>query len=334
MPEARLGVSIPFVHSSPATEVVPLLREIESRGYHTAWVGEVAGGDAVTVMALVASHTTRLCTATGVVPVQTRTPVLLGLTAATLGRLAPGRIALGLGLSSPVVVEQWNGVPFRNRLGQLREAVQIIRAVVSGERVTLDGEFYRVKGFRMTAPPPSEPVKIFLGALGPKALELAGEVADGVLLNWLGPDTVSTSIHHLEAGARRAGRTLGGFEIAAFVRTCVTDQPEAARQYLARDITGYATVDAYARFFRASGFAPEIDTLQSAWKAGDRARAVAAISPRVLDALGVVGPESSCRARMDDFTRAGLTMPVVVPFTPETGAEARASLLRTVRTFP
>jgi probable F420-dependent oxidoreductase len=331
----RLGLAVPFVYSFPAEQTVPLLREVESRGYHTAWIGEVAGGDAVTVMALVASHTTRLSTATGVIPVQTRTPVLLGLTVATLGRLAPGRVALGLGLSSPVVVEQWNGVPFASRLGVLREAVHVIRAVASGERVTFEGRFYRVRGFRMSAPPPPQPVKIYLAALGPKALELAGEIADGVLLNWLGPETVPAAIRGLEAGAKRAGRTLDGFEIAAFVRTCVTDDPEAARRWLARDITGYATVDAYANFFRSSGFAAEIDALQAAWHAGDRAGAVTHITPRVLDALGVVGPEASCRARMQEFVAAGLTMPVVVPFTPEGGgAEAQASILRTVRTFP
>jgi probable F420-dependent oxidoreductase len=330
----RAGVAVPFLSAFPAEETLPLLKEIETRGYHTAWVGEVAGGDAVTIMTLVATHTTRLCAATGVVPVQTRTPVLMGLTGASLGRLAPGRMALGLGLSSPVVVEHWNGVPFKNRLGQLREAVQIIRAVASGERVTFEGEFYRIRGFRMAGAPPKEPVKIYLAALGPKALELAGEIADGVLLNWLAPETVPAAIARLEAGARRAGRTLDGFEIAAFVRTCVTDDPDAARQWLARDLTGYATVDAYANFLRTSGFAPEIDALQAAWKAGDRAGAVRQISPRVLDALGVIGPEAACRARMQAFASAGLTMPVVVPVTPETGPAAHDAILRTVRTFP
>lgn len=331
----RLGLAVPFVSSFPAEQTVPLLREVESRGYHTAWVGEVAGGDAVTVMTIAATHTSRLSTASGVIPVQTRTPVLLGLTAATLGRLAPGRVALGLGLSSPVVVEQWNGVPFKSRLGLLREAVQVIRGVLSGERVTFEGEFYRIRGFRMMAPPPPQPVKIYLAALGPKALELAGEVADGVLLNWLGPETIPTAIRHLEAGAKRAGRTLDRFEVAAFVRTCVTDDADAARQWLARDITGYATVDAYANFFRSSGFAAEIDALQAAWKAGDRGGAVKQITPRVLDALGLVGPEASCRARMQEFVSAGLTMPVVVPFTPESGGpESQAAILRTVRAFP
>jgi probable F420-dependent oxidoreductase len=333
---SRLGLSVPFVNAFAPDQFVGVAKEIEQRGYDTVWLGEVAAADAFVILTLIASHTSRLGLATGIVPVQTRTPVLLGLAGATLGRLAPGRVAVGLGLSSPVVVGDWNGLTFSPSLGQLREAVAIIRKVVAGERVTVEGRYYRIRGFRMSAPPPPAPVKVYLSALGPRALELAGEIADGVLLNWIAPERVPDSIAHLEAGARRAGRTLENFEIAAFIRTCVTDDPAAARQSLARDITGYAIVDSYARFFRRSGFAPEIDALSAAWKAGDRAGAVKQISDRMLDGLGVVGGEDACQARVAEFARAGLTMPVVVPFTPEMGGagDARSAILRTVRTFP
>jgi len=327
-----VGLAVPFFHAMPVADYVALAREAEARGYDTAWVAEVAGADAVTTMTLVASSTTRLRVATGVVPIQTRTPIVLGLTAATLGRIAPGRIALGLGVSSPVIVSQWHGLPWGRPVRQMREAVQVIRMVLSGERVTFEGEHYRIRNFRMSAPPPSPPVRIYLGALGPAMLELAGELADGVLLNWLAPATVRASLPHLERGAKRAGRTLEGFEIAAFVRTCVTDRPEAARQWLARDITGYAVVDAYAAFFRGAGYADEVDAVQRAWRAGDRAGAVARISPRMLDDLGVVGPAASCRARIAEFAAAGLTMPVVFPFSPD--PDPVPSLLATVRTFP
>lgn len=328
----RLGVALPHFHAFGRDGYVALAREVEARGYESAWTAEVAGADAVTIMALLATATTTLRVATGVMAVQTRTPVLLALTAATLGHLAPGRVALGLGISSRTVVTDWHGLPFRRPLAQLREAVQLIRLVLSGERVTFAGEFYCIRNFRMTAPPPSRPVAIYLGALGPRALELAGEVADGVLLNWLSPETVTRSLAHVEAGARRAGRSLDGFEVAGFVRTCVTDEPERARQALAREITGYAIVDAYARFFRDSGFGGEVDAIQAAWGGGDRAGAVRQVSARFLDALGAVGPPDACRARIAEFARAGLTLPVVFPVSPD--PDPRASLLATIRTFP
>jgi probable F420-dependent oxidoreductase len=328
----RLGIVLAGFTPLPRAELIAAAREAEARGYHTAWLGEVAGYDAIVMSTVVATHTERLVVANGVLPVQTRTPVVLGMATASLNHLAPGRFALGLGLSSKTIVEQWHGLSFSPALGQIREAVEIVRRVAAGERVNHEGKFYRVKNFRLTGPAPTAPVRIYLAALGPEMLELAGEIADGVLLNWIPPEAVPASIAHLHAGAGRAGRTLDGFEIAAFVRTCVTDDAAAARETLARDITGYATVDVYAAFFRTAGYLDEVAAVGAAWSAGDRAGAVKRISPRMLDGLGVVGVEAFGRARIAEFARAGITQPVIVPFAPA-GAD-RASLLRTLRAFP
>ena len=329
----RLGIVLSAFTPLPTAEFLAVAREAEQRGYHTGWVGEVAGYDALTVMAVIATHTERLQVGSAVVPVQTRTPVLLGMSAASLNHFAPDRVVLGLGLSSRIVVGDWHGLAFSPALEQLREAVQIIRQVAAGERASFEGRFFRAKNFRLAAPPPARPVRIFLAALGPEMLELAGEIADGVVLNWIPPERVPVSIRHLERGARRAGRTLEGFEIASFIRTCATDDVEGARQWLARDITGYATVDVYSSFFRSAGFGPEMDALGAAWKAGDRAGAVRQVSPRMLDGLGVVGDEAFCRARVAEFIRAGLTMPVILPVAPG-GAGDTPALLRTLRAFP
>jgi probable F420-dependent oxidoreductase len=331
-PATRLGIVLAGFTALPAAELIAAAREAEARGYHTAWLGEVAGYDALVMSTVVATHTERLHVANGVLPVQTRTPVVLGLATASLNHLAPGRFALGLGLSSKTIVEQWHGLSFSASLAQIREAVEIVRKVAGGERVNVEGKVYRVKNFRLTGPVPAAPVRVYLAALGPEMLELAGEIADGVLLNWIPPEAVPASIAHLKAGAARAGRTLQDFEIASFVRTCVTDAPAAARETLARDITGYATVDVYASFFRTAGYPDEVDAVGAAWASGDRAGAVKRVSPRMLDGLGVVGDETFCRARIAEFARSGLTQPVIVPFAPA-GAD-RASLLRTLRAFP
>jgi probable F420-dependent oxidoreductase len=328
----RLGIVLSPFASLPAADFLAAAREADGR-YATAWIGEVSGGDAFTLMTLIASHTERLRVASAVVPVQTRTPLVLALTAVTIDHAAPGRVSLGLGLSSRTIVEQWHGLRFSPSLDQLREAVQVIRMVMSGERVNFDGKFYRVRNFRLTSPPPPKPVPIVLAALGPEMLQLAGEIADGVLLNWIPPEAVPASIERLQAGARRAGRSLANFEIASFIRTCVTDEPGPARETLAREITGYTTVDVYASFFTTAGYGEETEGVNAAWKAGDRAGAVRRISPRMLDGLGVVGPEAFCRERLAEFARAGLTMPVVLPFVPA-GMDASVTLLRTLRAFP
>ena len=328
----RDGAVLAAFPTLPLAEYLALVRDAEARGYHTAWAGETAGGDAITLMTLMASHTERLHIASGVVPIQTRTPVVLGMSAATLAHVAPGRVSLGLGVSSRIIVEQWHGLPFHAGLGQVREVVQIIRMVASGERVTFEGKFYRLKNFRLATAPASPP-KIVLAALGPEMLELAGEIADGVVLNWIPPEAVPASIAHLEAGARRVGRTLDGFEIAGFIRTTVTDDPAHARAGLARDITGYAIVDVYASFFRSVGYAAEMTAINDAWRSGDRSGAVRHVSPRVLDGLGVVGDERFCRERFEVYARAGMTMPVVLPYVPD-GVDRAASLRRTLAAFP
>ena len=316
----------------PITEFPAIACEAETRGYRTAWVGEASGTEAIVLSTLIATHTTTLKIANGVIPVQTRTPIVYGQAAATLAHLAPGRFALGLGLSSEIIVGQWHGLPFAPSIQQMREAVQIIRMAAAGERVNFDGKFYRLKNFRLAIPAPSPAPRIYLAALGPRMCELAGEVADGVLLNWLPPSAVPVSVRHVEAGAKRAGRSLSDVDVAVYVRTCVTDEPVAVRETLARDITGYATVSVYARFFAECGFAEEVEAVNTAWKAGDRAGAVKGISDRVLDGLGAVGSADFCRQRMDAFARTGAT-PVVLPFAPP-GAAARASMLRTFRSFP
>ncbi|HTG12345.1 MAG TPA: LLM class F420-dependent oxidoreductase, partial [Candidatus Eisenbacteria bacterium] len=301
-------------------------------GYRTAWVGEASGAEAIVLSTLIATHTRTLQIANGVIPVQTRTPVVSGQAAATLGHLAPGRFALGLGLSSEIIVGQWHGLPFAPSIQQMREAVQIIRMTAAGERVNFEGKFYRLKNFRLAIPAPSPAPRIYLAALGPRMCELAGEVADGVLLNWIPPSAVAASVGHVEAGAKRAGRSLSDVEVAVYVRTCVTDEPEPVRETLARDITGYAIVSVYARFFEECGFGPEVEAVNRAWKAGDRAGAVKGISERVLEGLGAVGTAAACRGQMAAFARTGAT-PVVLPFAPP-GPGARASLLRTFRSFP
>jgi len=316
----------------PLAEFPAIAREAESRGYRTAWVGEASGAEAIVLSTLIATHTATIGIANGVIPVQTRTPIVYGQAAATLAHLAPGRFGLGLGLSSEIIVGQWHGLPFTPSIQQMREAVQIIRTAAAGERVNFEGKFYRLKNFRLAIPAPPTPPRIYLAALGPRMCELAGEVADGVLLNWIPPSAMGTSLAHVEAGAKRAGRRLADLDIAVYVRTCVTDERDAVRESLARDITGYAIVSVYARFFEECGYAPEVAAVNAAWKAGDRAAAVKGISERVLDGLGAVGPADHCREQLAAFARTGAT-PVVLPFAPA-GPTARASMLRTFRSFP
>src|SRR3984893_2005040 len=141
----------------PLAEFSAIAREAKPRGYRTAWVGEASGTEAIVLSTLIATHTSRIQIANGVIPVQTRTPIVYGQAAATLAHLAPGRFTLGLGLSSEIIVGQWHGLSFAPSIQQMREAVQIIRMVAAGERVNFDGKFYRLKNFRLARDAPAPP---------------------------------------------------------------------------------------------------------------------------------------------------------------------------------
>ena len=328
---SKLGLALPFTQALPLPEYLALAGEAEASGYDTLWTGEINGTDAVTTMTLLASRTGRINVASGIIPIQTRTPIVLGMTAASLAQIAPGRIRLGLGVSSKIIVNEWNSLPFERPLEQLKEAVRVIRMVLAGERVNFEGRFYRIRNFRLAQPPPEKPVPIFLAALGPRMLRLAGEIADGVLLNWIPPEAIPQSLREIEIGAEGAGRTLADLEIAAYIRTAVTDDPEPARAALARDITGYCIVDSYAKFFIGCGFGKEVEAVNAAWRVGDRQGAVSQISARFLDGLGIVGPADFCRRRLEEYTKAGLTQPVIFPFSPD--PDPRPTLSRTLKAF-
>jgi probable F420-dependent oxidoreductase len=315
----------------PVRDIVDLSPLIEQAGFGAFWKGESNSTDPFVLISAIAARTKKLKLGTAIYHIYGRSAVTLGIQSATLQDLSDGRLLLGLGVANKTIAG-WHGGVFDRPLRRAREYIEIVRKVAAGERLNVEGKFYRSKNFRLTAPPPTTPVRVYLAALGPEMLELAGEIADGVLLNWIPPEAVPASLARIQVGARRVGRTLDNFEIASFIRTCVTDDAAAARETLARDITGYATVDVYASFFRTAGYADEVSAVGAAWGAGDRAGAVKRVSPRMLDGLGVVGNEAFCRARVAEFAGTGLTQPVIVPFAPA-GAD-RASLLRTLRAFP
>jgi alkanesulfonate monooxygenase SsuD/methylene tetrahydromethanopterin reductase-like flavin-dependent oxidoreductase (luciferase family) len=210
--------------------------------------------------------------------------------------------------------------------------VEIVRKVASGERVAHEGKHYRGEGLPLTSPPPKAPVRVYLAALGPEMLELAGEIADGVLLNWIPPEAVPASISHLETGARRAGRTLEGFEIASFVRTCVTDDAPAARETLARDITGYATVGRLRLVLPTAGLPDEVGAVGAAWSRGrPRRRREARLAADARRARR--GRRRGVLPRAHRGVRAGRHHPAGDRAVRAAGAD-RASLLRTLRTVP
>jgi alkanesulfonate monooxygenase SsuD/methylene tetrahydromethanopterin reductase-like flavin-dependent oxidoreductase (luciferase family) len=235
--------------------------------------------------------------------------------AGTLDQLAPGRFILGLGASSETIVEQWSGIPFRRPLARMRETTTVVRQMLAGERPTLDGRTIRTRGFRLTSPPVGR-VPIYLAALMPPMLELAGEIGDGAVLNFFPVEALPRMMEHLAIGARRAGRSLDHYEVVCRFQVCVTDDPASVRRLLRSAFAPYFATTVYNRFVDWCGFHDEARALREGWAARDRAKTEAAVHDEMIDRLAIIGDAADCRAKIAAFVRAGVTTPMISPILP------------------
>ncbi len=293
---------------------VEAARQAAALGYRSFWTAETTGPEAFSLLAAAGAAAPGLALGTGVLALQLRTPPLAAMAAATLQALDPEReVLLGVGISSPVVTSRWHGAPYGEApLAQVREYVALVRECLSGEKVTVDGDHYRVRGFRLGLRLGERRPRIVLGALGPRMLALAGEVADGVLLNYLPASHVPWSVAQVRAGEAAAGREPGSCRVYAYVHAGVADR-EAALDKGRRDLFSYAVVDAYADSFTRAGFGATVDEVRARHAAGDRDGAVAAVSDEMVDAIDVVGDADLVRSTVLAYAAAGVDHPVLMP---------------------
>lgn len=301
-----LGVtSAPLMAFGPAG-AVELARRAEALGYTSLWTAEVTGPEAMATLGAVSQAAPSLGLATGVLALQLRTPPLLAMAGATLQALAPDReVIIGIGISSPVVAQRWHGATYGDQpLAQVREFVTLLRACLSGEPVDFAGDFYRVDKFRLGIKPGERTPKIVIGALNPGMLRLAGEEADGVLLNYLPASHVAWSVEQVRKG--------GDATIYSYVHVGVTDRA-AGVDLARRDLFSYAVVDAYARNFERAGYGDSVAAVRAAHAARDRAGALAAVSDAMVDGIDVMGDAEHIRATVQAYADGGVDVPIVFP---------------------
>src|SRR5262249_14242338 len=274
----RIGITIPFA-GVPLHELPPLVRRIEALGYESVWSAESTELDGFTPLAVATQHSEALRLVTGVVNVYTRGPAVLAQTAAALADLSGGRFVLGLGVSSNVIVERWNGIPFERPLARMRSTVDYVRTVLAGERA--DG------GFR-PGPPPQHPVPIVVAALRDRMLRLAAEIADGAFANFLPL-----------SGVRQVVESFGAAQKELACRFFSVQGPEEEALATAKRVfVAYATVPVYTEFFRWLGHAEELEPVVEAWNAGDRAAALELAPERLVQrALPLVPHPAEQRSR-------------------------------------
>ncbi|SEN05698.1 LLM class F420-dependent oxidoreductase [Nonomuraea pusilla] len=295
------GMTIPFSDRSPA-ESRDLIAELPGLGYTDVWSAEVNGADGFVPLALAAEWAPGVRLGTAIVPVSTRGPGLLAMSAATLADLAPGRFVLGIGASSPAIVERWNAGHFAKPYARTRDTLRFLRRALAGEKVSERYETFEVQGFKLERAPRVAP-RIVLAALRPRMLRLAAEEADGAITNWLSPEDVRTV--RAEIGQDT--------ELIARLFVCVSEDAALVRETARRMLAAYLTVPVYAAFHDWLGRGEALRPMHEAWAAGDRRAAVKAIPDEVVDALVVHGDAATCRARIREYVAGGLTTPVLAP---------------------
>jgi probable F420-dependent oxidoreductase len=300
--DPRWGLTLPFA-GLPLSEHAPYFRLAEELGYDDLWTGDTAGPDGFTPLALAAAHTERVRLATGIVNPYTRGRAALAQHAAALADASRGRFVLGLGASSNVIVERWNGIPFEKPLTKMREALEFLRPVLAGER--------GAGGFKLESPP-AEPVPIVLAALRGKMLELAASQADGAFTNFLPLSGLPRIVEAVRAGEASAGREHGSVELACRF-FCVPGSAEEGLSTAKFLFAAYATVPVYTEFFRWLGWAEQLDPMVAAWHEGDRARALELAPEDLVRDVFIFGSYDDQRARLREFTDGGITTAILTP---------------------
>jgi probable F420-dependent oxidoreductase len=285
--------------------VIDVAQLASQLGYRSLWTVEATGTDALTLLGAVSAVAPQLDLATGIVPIQVRTPPLAAMSAATLQAMSPDAdVWLGVGVSAPGILKQ-HGAPLADRpIARMREYVALLRECLSGESVTFEGDFWQVKRFRLGVRLGERRPKIVMAALGPQMLKLAGEIADGVLLNYIPVDHVAPSVAQVRAG--------GDAKIFAYVHASVTEFERGARS-ARKDLFNYAMADGYANMFRAAGFADEVDQLRACQAQRDRDGALAAISEKMIQAINFIGEADQVTQFMRSYIDAGVEHPVLMP---------------------
>src|SRR5690606_18274888 len=335
----RLGLMLGYWNPDGPDGNFALAEEADRLGYDSCWVSEAYGADAVSVLGYLAARTERIGLGAAVLQIPARAPAMTAMTAATLDRLSEGRFRLGLGVSGPQVSEGWYGVRFDRPLARTREYVDVVRAVLRRERLAYEGEHIRLplpdgpgKALRLAMRPLRADLPIYLAAVGPRNLELAGEIADGWLGVFVSPEHAGESLRHLRAGRERAARTDAPFDAVAAVPVVIGDDvaacAEPVRAYTALYLGGMGSrkQNFYNDLAVRMGYAEEAARVRDLYLEKRYRDAAAAVPLEFVDRTALIGPPERVADRFAAYADAGLTTLAVLPLGP-TPEES----LRTVR---
>jgi F420-dependent oxidoreductase-like protein len=293
-------------------DAVGRVKRAESLGYGATYVTHIADRDSLTVLMAYAAATERIRLGTGVLPIYSRTPVAAAQQAATIDEYSGGRMVLGLGVSHQVTVENWYQATVERPVHAMREYVAILRACFAGEDPP-QGEMFRT-AFHFMGYQPRADIPIYVAALSPRMLRLAGEIGDGVVLWLCNPNYIRDAVvPEVRAGRERAGKDADSFDIVAAVPAAVTDDKQGTFATMRRELVTYFSLPFYRAMIERSGFEADVATFDAGMQEGDVEKAKAGISDRFLELLTAIGSQEEVRAGVARYADAGTSSPCVAP---------------------
>jgi F420-dependent oxidoreductase-like protein len=323
----RLGINLGYWGAGNDADNLALAREADRLGYAVAWAAEAYGSDAATVLSWIAAQTEHIDVGSAIFQIPARTPAMTAMTAATLDTLSGGRFRLGLGVSGPQVSEGWHGVRFDKPLARTREYVAIVKTALARKKVAYDGEFFTLplpdgpgKALTLTVHPVRENIPIYLAAIGPKNLELTGEIADGWLAIFFAPEHAAEHLAAIEAGRAKVGKTLEGFDVVPTVPVLIGDDvqacADAVRAYAALYIGGMGSREKnfYNQLAVRMGYDAEAAEVQRLYLDREYRAAAAAVPFEFIDRTSLIGPPERVQERLHAYADAGVTTLTVAAY--------------------
>lgn len=301
----ELDLHLPVAEQPSITDYVEYAELGDRHGYDVAWVPETWGRNVVPVLTEMARATESIGIGPSILNVFSRSPALIGQTAATLQEAADGRARIGVGTSGPIVIEAWHGASFDRALKRVRETVEIAKLVQTGDVVDYDGSVYQLAGFRLRSDPPETPAPIDAAGMGPKSVELAGRFGDGWHGIVLGPDGIRERIADFDRGADLGDRDRDAQRTMVSIAAMVDDEdPDRARDLVRQHLAFYVAAmgDYYRQALARQGYEDEANQMAIEWGNGDVEAAKAAVTDEILSEFAVVGTADEARAQLESFT--------------------------------
>ena len=323
----RIGLS--FESNLPLNLTREAVKAADEQGYEVCWMpGEESPGKEIpTQLAAFALSTSRIRVATGILTIYTRPPTLIAQTATSLDEISNGRFVLGLGTGHAARLQRNHGIKLERPFQRMREYVQVIRQILSDGRASYQGKLLNIPDFQLAAAPPERQIPIYLAALGPQMAELAGEIADGVLLNMGTVEYLKDVIPRVKDAARKAGRDPDKVDIACLI---AASSGGSEAEWVCRErIASYIGSAFYQQLLRINGFGTEVDLIVQSLESGDRQEAAHLVSDRMLDALSLAGDPSRWAEKLERYRAAGVDLPCL--FISPSGPDPTGSTLNSVR---